>query len=268
MNLSRNTVIILISILVLCVIAGGYIYIKDNYTVTEVSVTGNQHYTSEQIQDIVMDGRFGHNSLYLFLKYRNKTVDNIPFVETMDVDIISPTSISITVYEKSIAGFVEYLDRFMYFDKDGIVVESSLVRQNDVPCVTGLSFDHVVLYDKLPVEDDTIFKEILNITQLLSKYSITTDQIYFDSEKNVSLYFGNAKVELGTLENVDEKMLRLQGIIPKLNGLDGTLYMENYTEDSGSEYITFQRDDVKKHKTVTESENIIQDNEEIPSEDT
>lgn len=220
--------------------------------VTEVTVSGNQHYTVEQIQDIVMKGRLGHNSIYLYLKYHNKSVDNIPFVQTMDVDVLSPTSISITVYEKAIAGCVGYLDRYMYFDKDGIVVETSKVRQKDLPYVTGLSFDYVVLYEKLPVGDESVFETILNITQLLSKYNIITDQIYFDSNDELTLFFGNAKVKMGTLDSIDEKMIKLQGIIPKLEGLDGVLYLDNYSEDAQDNYITFQREDVRQHEVVND----------------
>lgn len=247
---TKAKVISLIVLLLLIFFIAGATYILKAYTVEEVSVTGNQHYTVDQIKDIVMSDRFGHNSLYLNLKYRNRPVLNVPFVETMDVDILSPTSVSITVYEKAIAGYVEYLDRYMYFDKDGIVVESSKIKQNDVPYVAGLEFDHVVMYEALPVGDETVFKSILDITQLLSKYHIRTDQIYFDNDNDVSLYFGDSRVVLGTLENIDEKMMMLPGIIPNLTGLKGTLYLDNYSEEEDNEYITFQRDDVKQHTSI------------------
>ena len=212
-----------------------------------VTVTGNKHYTDEQIRDIVMDGVLGHNTLYLYFKYKNRSLSGIPFVETMDVNILSANALNVTVYEKAIAGYVEYLDHYMYFDKDGIVVESSSVRQRDIPCISGLDFDNVVLYERLPIEDEDIFKSILSITQLLSKYEVETDKIYFNADKEVTLYFENAKVEMGSLENIDEKMIKLQGIIPELSGLSGTLYMDSYTEGTDNSYITFQRDDVKKH---------------------
>ncbi len=259
----RWMIVLPIVIVLIVVAALGVRYVKKNYTVTNVTVTGNQHYTSEQIADMVMSGPLGHNSLYLGFVYKDKVIDDIPFVETMDVDIVAPDSIAITVYEKAIAGCVEYLDRYMYFDKDGIVVESSSARQSDIPYVTGLKFDYVVLYEKLPVGDEGIFKNILNLTQLMSKYSIVTDQIYFDMDGNVRLYFGTAKVDLGTLDDIDEKMIKLKGIIPDLAGLEGTLYMDDYSEDD--DYFTFQRDDVEQHDYLVE-ENIGEEDAE-PDED-
>ncbi|MBO5551202.1 MAG: FtsQ-type POTRA domain-containing protein, partial [Lachnospiraceae bacterium] len=95
------------------------------FDVGEVSVTGNTRYSEEQIEKMVLKGPLGHNSLYLYLRYRNRSVTDIPFIERMDVTIDSPTSVTINVYEKAVAGFVKYLGRYMYFDRDGIIVEAS-----------------------------------------------------------------------------------------------------------------------------------------------
>ena len=46
----------------------------------------------------------------------------------------------IIIYEKSIVGYVSYMSSYMYFDKDGIVVESSSSQLDGVPWVTGLDF--------------------------------------------------------------------------------------------------------------------------------
>ena len=214
------------------ILAGGYLYIINNYKVTTVYVDGSIHYTNEEIMEMVMGGRFGNNSLFLSLKYRDKGIEGVPFVETMDVDIEAKDTIRITVYEKALAGYVRYLGRYVYFDKDGIVVETSLEETAGIPQVTGLSFDHVILHDRLPVDKPELFDEILNITQQLSKYSLTADRIYFDSAYNVTLYFGEAKIALGQNEDIDEKIMKLQYILPDLLGKSGTLDMREYSEDT------------------------------------
>ena len=58
----------------------------------------------------------------------------------------------------------------MYFDRDGIIVESSGEKLEGVPWITGLDFGQIVLYKPLPVEDPDVFQEILNLTQQLSLY--------------------------------------------------------------------------------------------------
>ena len=66
-----------------------------------------------------------------------------------------------------------------YFDKDGVVVESSSEISEGVPCISGLKFDALALYQKLNVTDDSVFERILDITQLVKKYEMEPDRIEF-----------------------------------------------------------------------------------------
>lgn len=210
------------------------------FTVDTVTIEGNIHYTNEEIQEMVLGGKLGHNSIYLAMKYKKKEIKDIPFIEAMDVDIVSPHAVKITVYEKVLAGYVEHLGQFFYFDKDGMVVESSNVRTMGIPQILGLKFHYIVLYEKLPVDDDTIFNQILDVTQLLNKYGIKMDKIYFDKNYNITLYFGDARVKLGNTDYIDEKIMRLKSILPQLEGKKGVLQMENFTIEQ--ENITFELD--------------------------
>ena len=236
----RRAILFTIVLVLLVFLFAGYEYIIRNYTVTTVYVEGNIHYTNEEIMDMVMGGRYGHNSLFLSMKYRDKGVENIPFIETMDVTIQSRDTIRITVYEKALAGYVSYLGLYVYFDKDGIVVETSQDPTPGIPQVTGLQFDHVVLHEKLPVENEDIFNEILNLTQLLAKYSLTVDKIYFDSDYEVTLVFGEARVALGDSTDLEEKIMKLQYILPSLEGKKGVLNMKEYSEDTKT--YSFEQD--------------------------
>lgn len=238
---SKRTVILSVTLLLLLfVLVGGYEYIIQNYTVTTVYVEGNVHYTNEEIIDMVMGGRLGNNSLFLSLKYKDKGMEDIPFIQTMDVEIEAKDTIRIIVYEKALAGYVSYLGRYVYFDKDGIVVETSTEETEGIPQVTGLSFDHVILHEPLPVEKTDVFDEILNITQQLERYSMSADRIYFDPSYQVTLMFGEAKVALGDDRYIDEKIMKLQYILPDLLGKEGTLNMREYSEDTKS--YTFEQD--------------------------
>jgi len=227
--------------IMLAVLLGAYGYIKTTYTIHTVYVEGNVHYTEEEIKDFIMDGAFGDNSLYLSYKYRDKEIEGIPFVDVMDVDILSADTIKITVYEKALTGYVKYLDKYMYFDKDGCVVESSSIRTVGVPQVTGLEFDHVVVGEVLPVEDKEIFASILNITKLLNKYGLTSDKIYFNKSGEITVFFENVKVALGEdVSTLEDKLMLLPGFLQQLAGKTGTLQMQTYDEDSGK--YTFKPD--------------------------
>ena len=227
-----------IAAIVLAVMLGCVVFFNDYFTVKTVVVEGNLHYSDEEIQEMVLGGALGRNSVYLTLKYHNKQIEDVPFVETMDVNIVSADTVKITVYEKVMAGFVEYMGQYFYFDKDGTVVESSSVKTLGIPQIKGLKFDHIVLLEKLPVSDDTIFNHILDISQLLEKYGISAEQIYFDQDYKITLYFGNAKIRLGGTDYIDEKIMKLKMILPSIEDKKGTLRMENYTPDSAN--VTFE----------------------------
>ncbi len=236
----RIGILVSVCLVLLALFIGGYIYIVQNYTITTVYVEGNIHYTNEEIMEMVMGGRYGHNSLFLSLKYRDKGIDNIPFIQTMDVSIEAKDTVRIMVYEKALAGHVSYLGRYVYFDKDGIVVETSQEKTAGIPQVTGLSFDHVILHEPLPVEKPEVFDEILNISQQLSKYSLSADKIYFDSNYQVTLIFGDAKIAIGDSQDIDEKIMTLQYLLPSLVGKSGTLDMREYSEDTTT--YSFEQD--------------------------
>ena len=230
----RKGIKILLFLVVVAACLGGAYYFLQTHTIVTVYVEGNVHYTKEEIQAMVMEGPLGNNSLYLSFRYKDKQITDIPFIAAMDVQVLTPDTVRIVVYEKSLAGYVEYLNRYIYFDKDGVVVESSNIKTEGVPQITGLQFDHMVLNEPLPVQDPDIFYEILTITKTLSKYQLSADRIYFDAKREMTLYFGGVKVSFGSDELLDEKILLLQTLLPMLEGQSGTLDLQNYNGNSTS----------------------------------
>lgn len=225
------------AVLVLC---AAMAFIMIHYRVTRVEVVGSTHYTEQEISDMVLKGNVLDNSLLLNMKYRKQSIEGVPFVEKMDVEVLGADTIRVMVYEKKLAGCIMYLGNYMYFDREGIVVESSSQATVGVPEITGLHFNHVLLYEKLPIERKEIFQEILDLTQLLDKYEIVVDKIYFDKDLNVTLYFGNARVLLGSKSHIDEKIMQLSVIVPSIQGKDGVLDMREY--ETGIKTLTFEPD--------------------------
>lgn len=244
-NSKKRTGIFILAavILIAGILAGVAYYVLTTHTIKTVYVEGNLHYTEDEIKNIVMDGPLGNNSLYLSMKYKNKGVEDIPFVDVMDVSILSPDTVKITVYEKALAGYVKYMDTYMYFDKDGCVVESSSIKTVGVPQITGLSFDYLVLGEPLPVENTDIFNTILNLTKLLNKYELIADKIYFHASDEITIYFGDVKVALGKdLATLEDKIMLLPNFLTELEGKSGTLQMEKYEEGEGR--FTFKPDKI------------------------
>ena len=145
----------------------------------------------------------------------------------------------VVVFEKSVVGCVSYMSSYMYFDKDGIIVESSSEQLPGVPVITGLEFGHIVLHQPLPVADQDIFGEILNLTQVLNVSGIQVDRINYSSYKEAELVMGDIMVELGNSDSLDGKIAELHDIMPELSGLSGTLYLDTYDETNSSPTYRF-----------------------------
>lgn len=212
--------------------------------IRSVTVTGSTRYTSEQMEEYLFSGRWGKNSALAYVNTILRPRRQIPFVEDYKVVFHSPFSVEVIVYEKSIVGYVSYMSSYMYFDREGIIVESSGSKLEGVPWVTGMKFGRVILYQPLPVEDPSVFEEILNLTQQLSVYGIGVDRIQYDSGGKASLMIGQMEVTLGDTTDIDGKISTLNDILtdqPQLTQIRGTLELENYTESNSQAGITFKR---------------------------
>lgn len=202
------------------------------FRVRQVTVTGNAYYTKEEVVDLLLDEGSLQNTLLVYLRYKYQEHPEIPFIDDFEVTMDSWQSLKIRVYEKNMVGYVRYLGQDVYFDKDGIVVESSTQELEGIPQISGVTFDSLAIHQPLSVEDPTIFDTILSITKLLTKYDLDPDEIRFGAGGELFLQLGDVKVALGTGENLDEKISRLKQLEGNLKDKSGTLHMENYTDET------------------------------------
>lgn len=232
----KNKWKILLVILVVAAALIGIVFFA--FRVKTIQYEGSKHYSDAQLSEAIFNNEYP-NALFYFL-FQKKNQKAIPFVQKYEVEIKWPAKMNISIYEKPIVGYVSYMGCYMYFDKDGIVVESSTHSLEGVPQVTGLNFKSIVLNQKLDVSDTSIFITILDMTQTFDKYDINVDKIYFDADGSVTLYMGNVKVLLGVSADYTDRLFKIKEIAPKLEGLKGTLHLENYTKDT--EDVIFKRE--------------------------
>lgn len=230
----RRKVQLYIFLTVALIIALAAYIVIEVFTVENVEVEGNEWYSAGQIEEIVLNDEYSWNSLYVTLKYRLIDIGEVPFVDAMEVSLDDPHTVRIKVYEKGILGYlyIPILGQNAYFDKDGFVVETSTNIIPGVPKVTGVSCSEVFLYEKLPLEDESILRLLLNLTQTLKKYELEPEEIAFDEKEGAIVYYGNIRVIVGEEEYLSQKIIRLSQILPKLDGMKGTLHLENWTEET------------------------------------
>lgn len=225
---------ILLALLIAVIVAAAAAAIIVNvFQVKHVEVEGNKLYDAGVIEETVLNDEYSWNSLYVFLKYRFVETDAVPFVDTMEITLKNPQTLHIKVYEKVMLGYlyIPSINQNAYFDKDGFVVETSAEKIADVTQITGIDCSEVVLYKKLPIEED-VLRDILTLTQALRRSGLIPDSVTYGGKHEPELKYGNVRVSMGSLELLTQKVERLDKILPKLAGKKGLLHMESWTEET------------------------------------
>lgn len=214
-------------------------YAVYNIRLTDIVVKGNKIYDEDVIVHLIFPEK--SDNITLLAYYKNKKETNkkkIPFIDSYDIQIDGMNSATITVREKSIVGYVEFADTFMFFDEDGVVVEAGEQQIAGIPKIEGLQFQHMLLYEKLPIENQELFRVILNITQLLDQFDMDVDTLYFMKNKNLRIVVNEIVVELGSYDYIEEKLIEMNSILPQLFGKKGTLNIADCVPgENGAGYI-------------------------------
>lgn len=210
--------------------------------VNKITFLGNRQYSSEELEKLIFSEDLDYNSAYAFVKDKWKPHKTLPFVDRYELHWKNPFSLDIIVYEKNIVGYVEYMSGNLYFDGDGIVVESTKKKLPGIPKITGLKFSKVSLYKTLPVEDKAVFRDILNLSASLKAENLECDHIDYDALSNATLYMGDIKVLLGNNEDMEQKLSSLKDILPALSGRKGTLDLTKYRGRKEKEAYVFREE--------------------------
>ena len=106
--------------------------------------------------------------------------------------------------------------------------------------VTGLTDAVPGVGEQIVPEDTGIFRTLLAVDKLLNKLNVHPDEIRIDPDGTMSLRCGEVLIDIGKERLLDEKMTRAAAILPQLDGMKGTLHLENY--NSGTVNIIFSAD--------------------------
>ncbi|WP_072449611.1 cell division protein FtsQ/DivIB [Blautia sp. Marseille-P3201T] len=230
------------------------------FRVTKVEVKGNEFYTDKEIKKMVLDAPIAKNTiLAMMIKTEEKTKD-AQLIEKVTLKRENMNTLVVQVKEKKLIGYFDYEGKYANFDRQGVVQILTEEPIKDVPYIEGLDVKNVKQGEKLKGVNTKKLNTILSVGKMLEKTEQKPDKLVFNEMKQLVLYYGEIEVRLGSDENMDEKMNRLVGILPQLEGMEGILHLENITEDTQA--VVF--DDTQKSETDTSEE----DGEETDPEET
>lgn len=223
------------------VLLAGIIFFFTYYHVENVQVMASSHYSPEEVREMVLRGPLASNSVLAPLLYSSDDAGDVPFVQGFRVTRLNRSTIAVSVMEKQTVGCIPYLDSYIYFDRSGVFIESSTVRDKEVPYFDGIQVGYVVKGEKLPIKGTTVLNTAVALATIFQKNQMIPDHIQFDQNYQISLLYGDITVQLGKDQYLEDKMARVLSILPMLEGEKGILHMENITENVKT--VTFEREE-------------------------
>ncbi len=198
------------------------------FHVQKFEVRGNEYSASTETVNWIKEDEWATNSIYLCLKFLFVEQELPPYATDIEVSMRAPWTVRVDVKERQPIAGVELPDKYVYFDAEGIVMSNVAIEYEGIPMVQGMEVTESVLYEPLPVEDEDIFQNILEVTKFLQLNELEPESIINSSSDDIELVFGTITVQVGD-GNYEEKMLQIKPMLEKLEGQEGTLDLRSYS---------------------------------------
>ena len=187
------------------------------------------------------------NTLICYLKYSRYKVEDIPFLEDVQVKIENRNMICIEVGETDILGCLKEGKNYFYFDDNGVVQEVLSERRDTVPLITGAEVGDLEIGQTISIENRTVCKGVIELCQLLVDHDIAPEEIEIEEDGYFTVYINEAiRIGFGAPVLLEGKVAELANILPELLNMQetdqirGILHLENY--DSTKNSIIFTKE--------------------------
>ncbi len=273
MRKKAKTILIILILTAAALTAAASYFLYSFYVPDEqAEVLGNIRYTDAEIRRMAMPGFKEHNSLYL--RYLRKEIEltDVPFIDSIEVEYLSPNRVRLHANEEYPVGYFLQDGYRLYFNSSGIVTESledaSMRKEEeeqkeekerdeteeimaegalqepetgaesdtafrpaltDVSQVSGLTEKPYAVGEQIQTDNTEIFGTLMTLGKLVNKLDIRPDEILIEEDETIALRYGEILVDIGKDTLLDEKMSRAAAILPQLEGMKGTLHLENFT---------------------------------------
>ncbi len=211
-----------------------------SFRIENIHIGESKYYTNDKLLEYFQEQSIYNNTILTYLDGRFGSHIQIPFIQKYNIVYVDKHTIRYELYDKSIIGCVPYMNEYVYFDKDGEVLEITSEYFKNVPLFEGVYFKEMKLYHKLSVNNENIFNIILDVSQLISLYDIPVSRVILDSRLSVTLECDKIRVILGKKTKYDDTIAELDNVLPSLKGLSGELNLENFVK--GQDRIIFKED--------------------------
>lgn len=219
-----------VSLIILIITAITLFLLSPIFSIENISIKNNEKLSQEEIISLSQIEK-GTN----LFKIRNAEIKNNikenAYVDEVKVNRILPNTIEITVTERQVAYLLEYGSSYAYIDEQGYILEISSANITDKIKIRGYKTteDNIKPGNRLIKEDLNKLNDVAIITDTAKNSGINAQitSINIENQNEYSLYMESEKktVHIGSISNLDTKMLYLQVMLEKEKDNEGEIFL-------------------------------------------
>ncbi len=208
--------------------------------VETITVSGNYHESADEVRGAVLERAPAESLVLAYLLNNGRGSSALPFVESLAVSVTDTKSLSVVVTEKAAAGCFTAQGASWYFNAEGKLLFSQSVPEvknegHFIPLCEGI---------RIPKEEESgadktlaagmsleirksFFADIAAVQSWCVSEGVYADLISFDESENMTVFFGELEVKMGSFDDISAKLEALSRLMPEIQGRAGTLDLRN-----------------------------------------
>ena len=210
------------------------------FSVTEITVDGESHYSEEEIRTFA--GATVGMNLFAFSSHQaEENLCQQSYIKDATVEKVFPDQVHITVTERRVRGYIPYMGAYLYIDDEGRVLEIKSSYTEPLPLIKGLSFDEFTLGQVIETDNPEALDVMVRISQAMTKYDLLDLVVELDvsDPDQIKAYVNQVEINLGDISDYDAKIRTMAEIIREIPEQDrGTLDLSDLSKPLVFQYLT------------------------------
>ena len=148
-NKPRKRHILLLFACLAVVFGMGIYFLITDFSIQKIQISGNNTYTNAEIIEAMKEDGYIDNTLLMIAQNQIFDQTYLPFIEKVSMSYDDSHILKVKVKEKLRTGVFKYMNEYVYFNENGIAMESRNTLFEGVPVVTGVKFNEMNLKRKI-----------------------------------------------------------------------------------------------------------------------
>lgn len=198
------------------------------FELREIEVVGNRYLSEEEIAEDI-----GLTPGTHLVRYMLKSLVSQPEVslklKSLDLYTYWPDKVRIEVTEENFVGYIYFQGRYLWLNRQGIVIDSTAEKEIALPEIEGVEVGSFALGQAPVTKDNEPFSAVLEAANILGKYGLEekVTRINVRHLDDMLLYTDLLEIRLGDSAQIDLKINALGEFLKAYPDRTGILHLED-----------------------------------------